>query len=93
MGSTEPERMALREVEHSLPCSFDTADQKPARLTLSVEEAARVIGIGRGLAYELARTGRLPVVRFGRRMVVPRAQLEAMLQAASEQGIADGGAR
>lgn len=49
------------------------------RLTLSVEEAAHVLGIGRGLAYELARTGQIPVVRLGRRMVVPRAQLEAML--------------
>lgn len=48
-------------------------------LTLSVEEAARALGIGRGLAYEMARTGRLPVVRLGRRMVVPRARLEAML--------------
>ena len=51
----------------------------PERLTLSVEEAAHVLGIGRGLAYEMARTGRIPVIRMGRRMVVPRAQLEAML--------------
>jgi excisionase family DNA binding protein len=53
----------------------------PERLTLSVEEAAHVLGIGRGLAYELARTGQIPVIRLGRRMVVPRAQLEAMLEA------------
>jgi len=58
------------------------------RLTLSVEEAAHVLGIGRGLAYELARTGQLPVVRLGRRMVVPRAQLEAML--AAQPGNRDG---
>ena len=53
----------------------------PERLTVSIEEAAHLCGIGRGLAYELARTGRLPVVRLGRCLVVPRAQLEAMLAA------------
>ncbi len=36
-------------------------------LTLTVEETARRLGISRGYAYELARTGRLPgVVRLGR---------------------------
>lgn len=49
------------------------------RLTLSIEETAAVLGIGRNLAYELARTGQIPVIRLGRRMLVPRQQLEAML--------------
>jgi excisionase family DNA binding protein len=49
------------------------------RLTLSIEEAAEALGIGRGLAYELARTGGLPVLKLGRRIVVPKAQLEAMV--------------
>ena len=57
----------------------------PERLTLSVEEAGHVLGIGRGPAYELARTGQIPVIRLGRRMVVPRAQLEAMLDGAAEE--------
>ena len=39
------------------------------------------LGISRRLCYEMARTGRLPVVRSGRRMVIPRAGLEAMLAA------------
>ncbi len=50
-----------------------------SRLTLTVEEAGRLLGISRGLAYEMARTGRLPVLRLGARYVVPRAQLMAML--------------
>lgn len=54
----------------------------PERLTLTVPEAADLLGIGRGLAYELARTGQIPVIRLGRRMLVPRAQLEVMLCAA-----------
>ena len=57
------------------------------RLTLSVEEAAHVLGIGRGLAYELARSGELPVIRLGRRLLVPRAQLEAMLRETSVRPI------
>ena len=49
-------------------------------MTLSVEETAQVLGIGRGLAYELACTGQIPVIRLGKRMLVPRLQLEAMLR-------------
>ena len=51
------------------------------RLTVSVPEAGRLLGIGRGLAYELARSGELPVLKLGRRLVVPRAQLLALLSA------------
>jgi excisionase family DNA binding protein len=46
-----------------------------ARLTISVEDAARLLGISRGLAYEAARRGDLPVIRLGRRLLVPRARL------------------
>ena len=49
------------------------------RLTLNVEEAAHLLGISRGLAYELARCGRLPVIRLGRRILIPRVALEKML--------------
>jgi excisionase family DNA binding protein len=49
------------------------------RRTLTVEEAARELGIGRTLAFEMARTGRLPVIRLGRRVLVPRAALDRML--------------
>jgi excisionase family DNA binding protein len=49
------------------------------RLTLTVEQAAQLLGISRGLAYALARCGKLPVVRLGRRLLVPRRALERML--------------
>jgi len=49
------------------------------KLTLTVCEAARLLGISRGLAYQLARCGKLPVVRFGRRLLVPKKALERML--------------
>lgn len=50
------------------------------RLTLTVEEAARLLGVSRGLAYEMARCGRLPVIHFGRRLLVPRHALQEILR-------------
>lgn len=52
------------------------------KLTVSVEEAGALLGIGRALAYEMARTGKLPALRFGRRFVVPRKALEVLLDTA-----------
>ena len=49
------------------------------RLTLTVEEATHLLGISRGLAYELARSGKLPAIRFGRRLLIPKVALERML--------------
>ena len=51
-----------------------------ARLTVDIwPTAARMLGVSRGVAYEMARTGQLPVIRCGRRLVVPLARLKAML--------------
>ncbi len=50
------------------------------RLVLTVEEAAGMLRISRGLAYEMVRTGRLPSIRLGRRLLVPRSALERMLE-------------
>lgn len=44
-------------------------------LVHTVEEAARILRIGRQKAYESAQTGELPTIRFGRRILVPRAKL------------------
>jgi len=49
------------------------------RATLTVEQAAMVLGIGRTLAFELARTGQLPTIRLGRRLLVPRVALDRRL--------------
>lgn len=53
-------------------------------LILTVEEAAGMLRISRGLAYEMVRTGRLPSIRLGRRIVVPRPALQKMLQGDSQ---------
>ena len=49
------------------------------RLTLTVEEAAKLLGIGRQLAYDRVKTGDIPVIKIGRRLVVPRRALEKLL--------------
>lgn len=55
--------------------------EETRRLTLTVEEAAKTLGISRGTAYQLAREGRLPVVRAGeRRLLVPIKGLNDFLE-------------
>jgi excisionase family DNA binding protein len=50
------------------------------RPTLTITEAAKLLGIGRSAAYEAARRGDLPTLSFGRRRVVLSAALEQMLR-------------
>jgi excisionase family DNA binding protein len=45
-------------------------------LLVGVREAARVLGLGRDSCYALVREGRLRAVRVGRRVLIPRAELE-----------------
>jgi excisionase family DNA binding protein len=45
----------------------------------TVPQAGERLGISRDLAYKLAREGRLPVLRLGGRLVVPKARLERLL--------------
>ena len=42
---------------------------------MTVEEAAAVLGVSRGLAYDAARRGEIPTIRLGRRLLVPRSKL------------------
>ncbi len=56
------------------------------RLTVSVEEAAALLGISRALAYELVRRGDLPCLRLGRRVVIPRKALEQFVETAAPPG-------
>ena len=49
------------------------------RLTFNVTEAAKLLGISRGLAYEMVRQGKLKALRFGKRLLIPKHSLERML--------------
>ena len=61
------------------------------RKTLTVVEAAKILGIGRNTAYELARQGKLPgALRLGRRILVSRQALEAFLEGKGDADSAAG---
>ncbi len=49
------------------------------RKTISVREAACLLGISRGLAYQAVRRGEIPVLRIGRRFLIHRHHLEKLL--------------
>ena len=49
------------------------------RATYSVPEFAVLAGIGRNSAYEAVRRGEVQAVRIGKRLIIPRSTVEAML--------------
>lgn len=57
----------------------------PRPATMSMDDAARELGISRHTAYQCAKLGQIPTIRLGRRLVVPRARLEAMLRGETEK--------
>ncbi len=51
------------------------------KLTLSVDEAAKCLGIGRNLCYNLCRQGKIPCLALGqKRLRVPKVAIERLLQ-------------
>ena len=63
------------ETRHRIP-SQRLADE---RLVYTVAEAGQLLGISRAFAYELVARGELPVIRLGRRIVIPKVALLAMV--------------
>jgi excisionase family DNA binding protein len=46
--------------------------QTEERLTLTINEAAKALGVGRHTLYEAVRAGKVPTIRMGRRVVIPK---------------------
>jgi excisionase family DNA binding protein len=57
----------------------------PEPLTLSVTEAAQLLGLSRNGAYEAVKRGELPVIRIGYRVLVSRPALIRMLEEVAPQ--------
>lgn len=55
----------------------ETADE---RLTYSVPEAARLLGLGRNCGYDAVKRGDIPSVKIGGRILVPKAALDRLLR-------------
>lgn len=62
---------------------MDTTTTEQAPLTITVEQAAQLLGISRGLAYDLVRRGEIPAIHLGRRVVVPVTAIEEILRRAT----------
>lgn len=59
--------------------------------TVSVEQAARCLGVSRAYAYAMARDGRLPAIRLSpSRVRVPSAGLLRMLEEEAGSGVVFG---
>lgn len=54
---------------------------------LTIMEAAAVLRIGRQTAYRMAKTKVLPTVSLGKRVLVPKSALIAMLHTAVSTGV------
>lgn len=46
---------------------------------LTIEEARKVLRLGKNAAYQAVENGDIPSIRIGRRILVPRAALERLL--------------
>ena len=55
------------------------ASNDSARMTVSVETAAQILGISRGAGYAAARSGQIPTIKIGKRVLVSRAWIEKVL--------------
>jgi excisionase family DNA binding protein len=60
----------------------DAIDLPP---TISVEHAAKLLGVSRSAAYRAVAAGHLPVLRLGRRIYIPTARLLSMLGVPPEE--------
>ncbi len=67
--------LTLADLQAQLPPR--PSDDRPA--TMSVDAAARYLGISRSHAYDLVRAGELPHLRLGRRILIPTRDLDALL--------------
>jgi excisionase family DNA binding protein len=56
------------------------------RLTLDLwPDVGRALGLGRNSTFKAAKAGQIPAIRIGKRLLVPRAAFDALLNGASKQ--------
>src|ERR1700741_656959 len=84
-------KVTAQSANHALSCRVACASMRivpvraleevrvPQRLTYTVPEVAELLGISRSTAYECIRRGEIPALVLGRRIVVSRAALKALL--------------
>ncbi len=55
------------------------------KVVMTVEEAAEYLRISRPSAYQAVKRGDIPIIRIGRRILVPVAALEKLLATAGSK--------
>ncbi len=70
--------------EHTATQDPLTLEALDGRVTLTIEEVAGLLGLGRSAAYEAARRGEIPTRRLGRRVLVPVPALLSWLGATAD---------
>ena len=53
------------------------------RLVLTIEEAGKLLGLGRSGTYEAPRRGDIPTLKIGSRILVPKVALLKLLEETS----------
>ena len=71
--------------------TYRTLPTPKERLVYTVAEAGELLGISRAFAYELVARGELPVICLGRRRLVPKVALLALVGLETEGDYADAG--
>jgi len=51
----------------------------PLRQTYSVDDTARILGVGRNSAYSACKSGDVRTIRIGGRILVPKAEVDRLL--------------
>jgi excisionase family DNA binding protein len=60
-----------------------TTNNEPEKLTLTVSEAASLLGLSRNSAYQGIKRNEIPHIRVGKRFLIPRQALERLLNEAA----------
>ena len=66
----------------SEPLTNGARDPMNERLTFTVDEVARLLGISRSGAYDSIARGEIPSLNIGRRVLVPREPLLELIRCA-----------
>ena len=61
-------------------------DTRDTPLLVSVPEAARLLGVGTTFGWAMVRSGEMPSIKLGRRVLVPRAALERLASIHAHDG-------
>ncbi len=56
------------------------------KMTVSVNEAAKMLGISRNAAFKAANNGSLPVLKIGKRLLIPKFKLLVLINGEQTKG-------